>query len=586
MHQDQNNKFKIAFIFFLIFLSFLVLIGDFIFRQNNDIRLPKLKISETDRALRGKILSKNRFTIGASKKLYKAVVDTRNIDPDKEELFIELFSAYSNIPKKRLRRKIRSHFGFVTLSYKLDSLSARYAKQLIPKLFRLGILRRYRDPNTGDSFLHSLNIVESGEYRIYPRKDTLTPIIGFVRKREVDGYTTVYGVYGLEKYYDDRLSGIQSTEIVGRRDIRNHIIFDKRSEVKNRIDGYNVRTSIDLKLQRAIEKILDEERERTGAKEIIAAVMESKTGNILSIASSRRFDPGHITDNESINISAIRYLFEPGSVLKPITFALLLELKKVKPDELVKTFNGRFQLGRKVITDEHSYPYLSAEDVIVHSSNIGIAQLAQRLDQVDFFQGLRDFGFSKKSGIDLPYELPGDIPNIYRFKNSIFKATAAYGYGMRVNFFQLLSAYNIFNNDGRLMRPTIGYELESTNGYRQRLFYKNPKRVLPENVARTMRRILIKTVEEGTGKATITPGLEIGGKTGTAQIALKGRYRDLYNSSFFGFANDTKHRYTIGVTVIEPDPEGYIHFASQSAVPVFKKIVDEMVRQRLLNPQE
>ncbi len=583
MNPNQSKKFKITFIFFLILFFFLVLIAALIHIATSGKKLPSLTKTETDRALRGDILSRNNFTIASSKKLYKAVVDTRNIDPAKKELFIELFATFSNMHKKDIKEKLDSKVGFVTLTYKLDSKMARYVKQLSSRLFALKVIQRYTDPKTGRTFLHGLEVRESGEYRFYPLKETLTPIIGYVRKFEKDHYTTIEGSYGLEKYYAKDLEGIQSTSIKGRRDVRSNIILDDESAVKNRYDGYDIITSISLKLQKSVERLLQEHKEKLGAKEIMAAVMESKTGQIFTIASSRQFTPGHITDADALTISAIRYLYEPGSVMKPIVYSLLFEEGAVKNDDIIRTYNGKFMLGKKMITDEHRYPYLSAENVIVHSSNIGMAQLAQRLDPLNYFQGLRDFGFGRKTGIDLSYELDGSIPDIHRLKNSIYRATASYGYGIKVNFLQLLQAYNVFNNEGKLIQPSIGEFLKSGEK-KQPLFHKKSVQVISKNTARTMQKILFKTVQEGTGKHAITKGIIVGGKTGTAQISVRGHYEEIYNNSFFGYANDGSHRYTIGVTVIEPDPKGIGHYASQSAVPVFKSIVDCLIKEDFLTP--
>lgn len=583
MNPNQSKKLKITFIFIIILFFFIVLIGALVHIATSDKRLPRLTITETDKAIHGNILSRNNFTISSSKKLYKAVVDTRNIDPAKKELFISLFSTFSNIDQEVIRKKIESKFGFVTLTYKLDSKAARYVKQLSKRLFALKVIRRYTDLKTNRTFLHGLEVRESGEYRFYPLGETLTPIIGYVRKFEKENYTTIEGRYGLEKYYAKELEGIQSTEIQGRRDARSNIILDNESDVKNRYDGYNVITSISLKLQKTVEQLLFTHREKLGAKEIMAAVMDSKTGNILAIASSRRFTPGKIKDADALTISAIRYIYEPGSIMKPIIYALLLEDKKINKDDIIKTYNGRFLLGKKVITDEHRYPYLSAENIIVHSSNIGMAQISQRLDPLNYFQGLRSFGFGRKTGIDLTYELEGSIPNIHQLKNSVYRATASYGYGIKVNFFHILQAYNIFNNEGLLIQPSIGEFIQSPS-HKQEIFHKEPQRVLSKKTALALQKVLFKTVQEGTGKNAITEGIIIGGKTGTAQISVRGKYEEIYNNSFFGFANDGSHKYTIGVTVIEPDPDGIGHYASQSATPVFKDIVDCLINEEFLTP--
>ena len=585
MNPNESKRLKITFIFFLIALAFVILAGTLIHITTDNRKLPKLVVTESDKALRGSILSSQGFKIATSKKLYKAVVDTRNIDPNKKELFIELFSTYSGIDKEEVREKIDSKFGFVTITYKLDSKSARYVKQLATKLYKLKVFIEYTDRKNSRKFLHGLEVLESGEYRIYPLKDCLTPVIGYVKKFEKDGYTRIKGAYGLEKFYERDLEGIQDTRIVGRRDVRNNIILDESSSVKNRYDGYSITTSISIPLQRSIEQILDFKKKELGAKEIIASVMDSISGKIIVIASSRRYDITNITNADALTISAIRYIFEPGSVMKPITFALLYQKNKVALDEIIRTYNGEYQIKNKVITDEHKNEYLSAENVIVHSSNIGMFQLAQRLDELSYFQGLRDFGFGKRTGIDLAYELKGSIPSIYQLKNSIFKGTASYGYGIKVNFFQLLQAYNVFNNGGLLVHPGIGQKLSSIL-HTQEIKRAKPQRVLPKSVADVMKRVLIKTVNEGTGKNAITEGVEVGGKTGTAQIAIRGVYEEVYNSSFFGFANGKNNHYTIGVTVIEPNPEGSIHFASQSAVPVFKEIVDKMLELKFLTPMD
>ncbi len=586
MNQTENRKVKIAIIFFILLFLFTILIGILFNIVSKGGDNPRLRMTEQDRSIRGEILSKNRYTIATSKKLYTAQIDTRCIDPDKFDLFVKLFSIYSKLDPYAIKEKLQSNFGFVNISTQLDSRSARYLKQLRSTLIRYGVFRKYVDER-GRVLDHGLSIYETGEYRIYPLKDTFSPYIGFIRRELDHNYQSVWGKYGLEKYYNEQLEGIQSTRIEGRRDLHGNIIFDQNSEVKTRIDGYDIITSIDLKLQKQVEQILDEHRERLGAKEIIAAVMESQTGNILTVASSRRYDPGHITsaDVPRTNISAVRYMFEPGSVMKAITYSLLLQDGKVHPHDIVNVENGRYRLGSRVITDEHKYDYLSSENIIVHSSNIGMAKLSTLLDTITFFKGLRDFGFSRPSGIDLSDELSGSIPNIHQLKNSVFKATASYGYGMRVNFFQLLKAYNAFNNGGIILRPTIGAFFNPHTMPIRKIYRKRAKRVLDKDVAATMHRILIKTVNEGTGKSAITPGIEVGGKTGTAQIAVRGEYTNLYNSSFFGFADDATHRYTIGVTVIEPNPARKRYFASQSAVPTFKAIVDALIEERLLVPR-
>ncbi len=214
-----------------------------------------------------------------------------------------------------------------------------------------------------------------------------------------------------------------------------------------------------------------------------------------------------------------------------------------------------------------------------------LAQLAQRLDAVDFVEGLKDFGFLSKTGIDLPYEHTGIMPHVTQMESEIYKATVGYGYGIRVTLMQLMRAYNVFNNRGRLVEPKIVHDIVDPTGRHYPVSSDSPPiQVLPPATAVTMQKILEKVVLKGTGTKARTPGIQVGGKTGTAHIASReGGYAKRYNSSFIGFANDKSHHYTIGVLVREAK-KPYAYFAAQSAVPLFKKIVDLMVEQGDLVP--
>ncbi len=586
MQQKQQKTAKIPFLFFLLFLGFLIFIGTIFYWATIDRRLPVLYSKDINVALRGCIVSKEGYTVAGSKKLYKAVVDTRNINPNKEEMFIKLYSLYSGEKIKNIKKSLKSYFGTVVLSYNIDSIKAQHLKELARKLYRLGVFISYDDRKNGITFLHGLNIVESGEYRVYNYKDVLAPVIGYVRKYEQERITKVYGVNGLEKEYNKILNPIQDGVIKGSKDIAGNIILNGYSRITQRIDGSDLHLNISLKFQKITESILDKYKKQLQAKEVVAAVMDSKTGKIIMLASSNRYNPSKIlkTQYQNLNITAVNFPYEPGSILKPVIFSLLLEEKKVNPYDLVKVFGGKYKIGKKIIRDDHAFQWLSAEDVIVYSSNVGISQLAQKLNCVDYHNGLIKFGFTKKSNIDLPYEDTGVIPTIQQLHSEIYKAVTAYGYGIEATFMQLLKMYNVFNNNGREISPKIVDYYQDAQGQKHYIDSKITQ-IIPVAVAKRMHQILIKTVQKGTAQATKIEGLQIGGKTGTAHIAKNGKYTNSYNSSFYGFANDDKqHHYTIGVLVRSPEKK-YSYYASQTAVPIFKSIIEEMISEGLLLPK-
>ncbi|MFK2822714.1 peptidoglycan D,D-transpeptidase FtsI family protein [Arcobacter sp. YIC-80] len=608
-----NKTKKIAILFMLIFLFLLILLLSVSKTISDYRRLPTLQSEKKELSVRGDIISADNFKIASSKKLYKASIDTRHLAKDKKELFLKLFSIYSNIPYSKLKTKLEKDKtpGYLVLSYNIDSRTAKNLKELAFKLRKLDVFisRKVR----GGKVLRGLSIVESGEKRLFSYEDTLTPVIGYVRKYESQkGKTRVKGIKGLERSYNKVLNESKDGILKGNRDVLSYISFDNNSIIRKRIDGATLKLNIPLKLQKNIELTIDRYKEKLNADEIIVSVVESKTGKVLSLASSNRFNPENIkqSDIPSLNVNAIEYQFEPGSILKPISIALVMDKGKIKKDELLFAYNtkgkpnkkgeypkGKYKLGRYTIKDDHRFKkhYLTLDDIVIFSSNIGTLQYAQRLTGPEFYEGLKSFGITKETGIDLPYEREGVMPKVWQFaagdkegEDNVFKATVSYGQGMTSTFMQMIKAYTVFQNDGYMITPKIvDYLIHDGNKYKP---YKDqPQKVISKKTAREIERLLVKTVEEGTGRSAKIEGLTVGGKTGTAQIARRGRYLKKYISSFFGFVNDGEKSYTIGVTVLNPNSTGrywYYHYASWSAVPVFKEVTKNLIKLNYLTPKK
>lgn len=580
--QNTNKSQKILSLFLALIVGFTIFLAVMFYTAVHERDIPSIYSEENAKAQRGTIISADGFHIATTQKLYKVVVNTRNIDPKKEELFIQLFSIYSGIEPKEIRQRLHTRRGSVTLSYHVGPKEAMYLKTLAFELRKLKVFIEYELANH-QRVLQGLNIIESGEAREYPYQTLLSPLIGYPRKIEEDGYTRIYGIKGLEKFFDQELNPQQNKSQRAMRDVNGYLILNKQSSIKPQINGFNLKLNIPIALQARAEAITDRIKEQLQADEIIATVMESKSGKILTLASSNRFDPSHIRreDYPALNTNAIEYSYEPGSVIKPIIFSLLLDRHLINPYDMVNGHNGRYTMGRKTIVDEHAFSLISAEDVLVHSSNIGIAQLAQKLNGSEFTEGLSRFGFTHFSGVDLPYEKRGSIPSSGQLNNYLYKAITSYGYGMRANAMQIVKAYNVFNNGGRIVNPMVVDCLIDDNGRSMPMQVQEPIQVISPATAQRMKQILIKTVNVGTGVGARTLGIEVGGKTGTAHIAKNGAYVNSYHTSFVGFANDKKHTYTIGVTVINPRT---VYFAAITAVPVFKGIVDMMIEEHYLTP--
>jgi len=555
------KNYKILFVFVFFFFLLVLLFGAFLFLSI--VRPPSYfspKTTKITLAMRGNIFT-NHYTVAKSEKIYAVSINPAFINPLKKNLFINLFSIYANVDKNRLRMLLNSR-KYIMLA-KVDLKTAQNLKYLLKVLDKKRVFRA--DKN---GIRRGYYIEDFAFKRVYPYNDTLEPALGRYRDDKKRGEN------GLEEYYDAYLSPRQNGIIKGNRDVYGNIIYDKDTYIVHAINGGNLKLNINLVLQRKIEKLLSIQKEKFQADEVMAAVMDSKTGKILAIASSNRYNPNFVRkqDIKNMKIGFIRTLYEPGSVMKPITFAILLKNDKVNPYEVLNAYNGKWKpkWRRTYIRDDKPFKWLSAENALVYSSNIVISQLALRLTNKEFYNGLMNFGLGQKSGIDLPYELSGYVPSMIKLKYPIFESTTAYGYGIMVNFVQLLKAYNTFNNNGMEIVPKIADVPTASH------------RVIRAKNAALLMGILRKIVLKGTAQKAFVQGIFTAGKTGTAQRISKGVYGRTYNSSFFGFANDKNHKYTIAVTFINIKAKWPNYFASSSAVPTFKKIVDIMLELNLL----
>ncbi len=594
MQENSSNRIsKVAFAFIMSFFFMLLFLSSTFFLTSKR-NIPNTEKYQYDTALRGNIITKDNFTIASSKELYRAEIDLRSLDKTKLDLFLKLFQIYSGLDEKEMqeiKKKLanadkKKTYNFI-LSQNINSKSASHLKELARKLYVQGFFKAFSNDNNRVE-TRGLSIIENKEDRVYMAKDSLTPVIGYTRLvlDEESKILKNVGVKGLEKFYDSCLMDTQNEKVQGLKDISGNIILNLDSLQKRKINGCNLHIKVHLKLQKSIEKMISAKNTDLNASEIIAAVMESSTGKILSLASTRRYDPSNRGKDLSVlNASAIEYGYEPGSVIKPFIFVTALRLGKLKLGEQINTNDGYYKLGRFTIQDSHKAKNMSAEEVLMYSSNVGMIQIAKRLSNFEAVSGLKIFRFGDKSGVDLPYEQRGELPNSQRLRE-IEKSVLSYGYGLKTTFMQLLAGYNVFNNGGIYISPNLAEK-----------FYQNGKmheikeniieeRILSNQASKQMQNILISIVEKGTSKNARTDGIVVGGKTGTARIAEKQGYNSgRYNASFFGFANDTHSKFTIGVLVRNPKKE-YSYYSAQSALPVFKGIIDILVDEGFLIPNK
>ncbi len=567
---------------FLLFFIFLINLANKVMHADT---LNSKIVSVENKAVRGKIISADNFVLAYSNKLFKAEINTRSIDPTKKNLFIKLFSIYSGMSEQEVASKFvnksgKAKSGYIVIAKNLDYRLASDLKSLSHKMMKLKIFRPLNPKKP--HMIHALDIVPFSENRYFPHKNILTPVLGYVRQTG-EKYKKSTGIKGLEKAYSAYLLPEQDGKIQGKSDALRTPLLNGESKETKRVDGLDLHLNIPIAFQKEVETILDEMKNQTAAEEVMAAVMDSQTGQLLALATSERFNPSsiHQKDVNILNPNFAEYLYEPGSVMKPFTMAVAIEHNKVnlrKPIPL----GGKFVVNKHyTISDDDNFKALTPKGIVMYSSNIGISKIAWRLSGEELYNGWRKFGFARLSGIDLSKELAGRIKPAYLLNYKVHAANTAYGYGLLVNFMQLMKAYSAFNNDGIAVTPKIVHTMSDKNSKH----YAPPVTVASlqacsAKTADIVKDMLLGTVNRGTGTAAQYDGLEVGGKTGTAHISEHGRYVEKYHSSFFGFANDEYgHKYSVGVFVIKPKK---VYFASQTAAPTFQKIIGKMVEKKYL----
>lgn len=419
---------------------------------------------------------------------------------------------------------------------------------------------------------HSKGIIQENEpYRKYTNQGLMSHILGFCD-------TDNKGQAGIEQAWDSTLYNPPGEKIVVRRMAsQTASLFEETQE--RRTVTPTVTLTLDSRIQYVVEKHLFKTASENRAKWAVALCMNPNTGEILSMASYPTYDPQNRKSLtlDALSNSAVSRGYEPGSTFKPIYLAIALDRGIVRKDEMffcpaklkvadgfIRESDARIALGN-----------IDTAQLIVKSSNVGMAQIGVRADRMKIYESLQALGFGSETDVELPGVSRGILPYPDNWRG-ITPANIAIGQGLAVTPLQLVTAMAAVVNGGRLMSPYIVKEAVNSLG---EVVYKGEPKVMrevmtPETtqwIRKTMRRVIL----EGTGKKAATTLTEVAGKTGTAQVAGKGGYAPgKYVGSFIGFWPYEDPKYLMLIAIGEPASGRY--YGGDVAAPVFKSIVEEM----------
>ena len=396
--------------------------------------------------------------------------------------------------------------------------------------------------------------------RQYPEGEAAAHVVGFTNVEDV-------GQEGIELSFDKDLAGRAGS----RRVIKNRLgqVVESVGEQIPPLDGRDLQLSIDSKVQFFAYQKLRDAVLQNKAKAGSVVVLDAVTGEILALANYPSYVPDKRRNlsGEQLRNRAMTDTFEPGSTMKPITIAMALEAGRVKPQTLVETSPGRFNIGGFTISDTHNNGTLSVEGVIQKSSNIGALKIAQKMSPQEMWNTYTALGYGQKPLVQFPGAVTGRL-RPWKNWRPVEQATMAYGYGLSASLFQMAQSYTSFAHDGQIIPVTMLKSDQPAVGIR----------VFSSETAASVRKMLqMAAAPGGTGPLAQTLGYSVGGKSGTAHKQVgKGYASNKYRSWFTGMAPIDKPRVVVCVMIDEPS-NGQ-HYGGAVAAPVFSEVVQQSLR--------
>lgn len=462
-----------------------------------------------------------------------------------------------------------------TLSILLDLDTASISSQLIPDRQWVKI-KSGITPNKKDE-IEKLDLpgigFEEQFSRFYPEASTAAHLVGFLGENE-DGER---GYLGLEGFYDRLLRGKEGYAME-LHDALGRPILSKRSDIKGGSNGGNLLLSIDRSIQFFVEQKLKDGIKQYGALGGMIGIMEPQTGNIIAMVSIPTFSPQKYWEfDEKLYVNPfISNTYEPGSTLKPIVMASALDAGLITPQTKCNICSGPVSIGGYELHtwNDKYYKDTNMIEVIQHSDNTGMVFVALRLGADRMIEYLKKFGIGELTDIDLQGEIAPSVKQRSAWYD-VDLATTGFGQGISVTPIELLTAFSVLANNGKLMKPRVVVGFENENGEISKIPTEIKGEPISEKTAKVITEILVNAVDKGEAQWAKLKGYRVAGKTGTASIPVAGHY-DPTNTitSFIGFAPAEKPKFVMLVILNKPTTSIY---AGNTAAPLFFDIARDLL---------
>lgn len=501
---------------------------------------------------RGSIRSADGYVFATSVSRVAIQVDTKLLNYS--EIFVRAAGPLLGVSKDELARRLGRGPRSVWLAQRVQRERAEQVRALAPQAI----------------------VLVPDFARVYPQGSLAAPVIGFVGREEL----RTVGRAGFEHHFDAYLAGEPEQYLTVRDAIQRKVRLERLHRGRA---GYDLELTIEARLQARCESILSEAVSRHGARAASAVVADARTGRILALVSLPSFDPADpgAVGPENWRLRPVQDAFEPGSTVKPMVAAAALSCDVVRRGERFDCRHGGTRIAGHWIRDHVEPGLYTLDEIIVHSANVGIIRVAERVPKEILWRTFDAFGFGRRPGIDFPAEARGLLPES-RTWSKMSPAGFALGQELTISPLQLAMAYAAIANGGWLPRPQL---VISDAGAGGRTADSPQTRVMDEDLARRLRDMLEGVVREGTGELARVPGFRTAGKTGTAQRVVAGTFDDEHHVAWFAGFLPMPDPWLVVVVAVE-DPSTIDSWASTVAAPIFADIAEASVCLLDLPPTE
>ncbi len=494
------------------------------------------------------VVDRNGNAIAIDEQVYTVFVHPRYFDRQSNSDVAKLIAPLVNQKPEDLQKKFDASKTGIKLTEQLEENTAQRIKDLR---------------------IDGIDFIPSSR-RVYPQQELLANIIGYVdlQKQSQGGIETTYEHLLKPQEKSVRLNKTGGGTILPDG-VPNGFVYQ---------DDQRLQLTIDSRMQRAIQDIVNRQVSSFGAKRGLVIVMDANDGAILSMVTNPTFDPNEywkVKDLAALKNWGLTDLYEPGSTFKPLNVAIALEAGTIKLDDYFYDSGSLMIEGWPINnSDNAARGSIGLTDIMRYSSNVGMVRIAQTMKPSVYYSWLERIGLGQYTGVDLPFEAQGYIkPRQTYMTSPIEVATTSFGQGFSMTPIQLAKLHSMLANGGKMVTPHVVKGLYDGQG---RPFWQ-PKQSMPKQVfspknTKAILRMMEAVVDSGTGKAAQVPGYRVAGKTGTAQKATEGGGYSTYRfiTSFVGIFPVDNPRYVVLSVLDEPQGQAY---GGTTAAPIVSEVI-------------